>query len=621
MSNISGQLIKDSFNYVLQSDLITGVVYRIGGSVAENPKFISGLTVNANFTYSDGSEFPGYVLTCDAAGNAVWSPVSGATSGVVVTGGTFDYSAGTLTLVLSNGVDVPISGLQDIYVTGGTVSGTSIVFNYNDTNTFAVTGITPYSLFSSYTASTQVTINNKLDISGFTAYTATTQPLILNSVTGGTYSGGTLFLINNSGNTIPITGFTTGGSSTTDSYVTGFTLDNETITLSQNRIDQYSAFSVSLSGYVSNLVFTSYTASTEIILNSKVDTSTFNQFAQDTNIALNNRVEISTFSSYTASTQVIINNKLDTSGFTAYTASTQPLILNSVTGGTFSGSTLYLVNNSGATIQITGFTTGGTSTTDSYVTGFSYNNYQITLTQNRSDNYSSFTITLSGLVQNDIFSSYTASTQSTINNKLDTSGFTAYTATTQPLILNSVTGGTYSGGTLYLVNNSGNTVQITGFSTSSSGGSSNLQYYISGSTPTGIINSGDRWFNTQTGIELVYINDGDSQQWVQPYSVPGPAGQDLGVYSTTGITSSQTITWDKTYWGISGSTNVNLSLPTTVGKDGYYLIIKDESGICGNYRIRLTPSVGLIDGNNYVDMNINYMSLTCMSRGGNWYLI
>ena len=493
MSNISGQLIKDSFNYVLQSDLITGVVYRIGGSVAENPKFISGLTVNANFTYSDGSEFPGYVLTCDAAGNAVWSPVSGATSGVVVTGGTFDYSAGTLTLVLSNGVDVPISGLQDIYVTGGTVSGNTIVFTYNDTNTFEVSGITSFD------------------------------------------------------------------------------------------------------------TFTSYTASTEIILNSKVDVSTFNQFAQDTNIALNQRLEISSFTAYTATTQVIINNKLDTSGFTAYTASTQPLILNSVTGGTFSGSTLYLVNNSGATIQITGFTTGGTSTTDSYVTGFSYNNYQITLTQNRSDNYSSFTITLSGLVQNDIFSSYTA--------------------TTQPLILNSVTGGTYSGGTLYLVNNSGNTVQITGFSTSSSGGSSNLQYYISGSTPTGIINSGDRWFNTQTGIELVYINDGDSQQWVQPYSVPGPAGQDLGVYSTTGITSSQTITWDKTYWGISGSTNVNLSLPTTVGKDGYYLIIKDESGICGNYRIRLTPSVGLIDGNNYVDMNINYMSLTCMVRGGNWYLI
>lgn len=513
MSDIKGQLIKNSYNYVLQSDLITGIVYRIGGDVPTNPKFISGLTVNANFTYSDGTEFPGFVLTCDASGNAVWSPVSGATSGVVVTGGTFDYSAGTLTLVLSNGVNVPISGLEDIYVTGGVVSGNSIVFSYNDTNTFEVSGITSFDTFTSYTASTEqilnsktdnstfnqfaqdtnIALNNRVEIPTFTAYTATTQPLILNAVTGGTYSGGTLYLINNSGTTIPISGFTTGGTSTTDSYVTGFSLNNETITLSQNRIDQYSAFNISLSGYVTNNIF----------------------------------------SSYTASTQATINNKLDTSGFTSYTASTQ--------------------------VQI--------------------------------------------------------------NNKLDTSGFTAYTATTQPLILNAVTGGTYSGGTLYLVNNSGNTVQITGFSTSSSGGSSNLQYYISGSTPTGIINSGDRWFNTQTGIELVYINDGDSQQWVQPFSVPGPAGQDLGVYSTTGITSSQTITWDKTYWGISGSTNVDLSLPTTVGKDGYYFIIKDESGLSGTYRIRLTPSIGLIDGNNYVDMNINYMSLTCMVRDGNWYLI
>jgi len=236
MPDIKGQLIKNSYNYVLQSDLITGIVYRIGGDAPNNPKFISGLTVNANFTYSNGSEFPGYVLTCDSAGNAVWGPVSGATSGVVVTGGTFDYSAGTLTLGLSNGVNVPISGLEEIYVTGGVVSGNSIVFSYNDTNTFEVSGITPYSLFSSYTASTQSTINNKLDTSGFTsytastqsiinnkldtsgftAYTATTQTLILNSVTGGTYSGGTLYLVNNSGTTIQISGFTTEGTSTTD---------------------------------------------------------------------------------------------------------------------------------------------------------------------------------------------------------------------------------------------------------------------------------------------------------------------------------------------------------------------------------------------------------------------
>jgi hypothetical protein len=242
MSNISGQLIKDSYNYVLQSDLISGIVYRIGGSVAENPKFISGLTVNANFTYSDGSEFDGFVLTCDASGNATWAPVSAATSGVFVTGGTFDYSAGTLELRNSNGSQVTISGLTDTYVTGGTVSGNTIVFSYNDTNTFEVSGVTSFDTFTSYTASTEQILNSKVDINTFnsevesleieidnrvqiptfTTYTATTQPLILNSVTGGTYSGGTLYLINNSGTTIPITGFSASSSSTfTGGTVTG----------------------------------------------------------------------------------------------------------------------------------------------------------------------------------------------------------------------------------------------------------------------------------------------------------------------------------------------------------------------------------------------------------------
>ena len=150
-------------------------------------------------------------------------------------------------------------------------------------------------------------------------------------------------------------------------------------------------------------------------------------------------------------------------------------------------------------------------------------------------------------------------------------------------------------------------------------GTTGLNYFVSGSTPTAT-QSGDRWFDTITGVELVWINDGDSSQWIQPFSVPGPAF-DLGYYSTTGLTTGQTLTWSKTYWGISAQTNVDLILPSTLNKDGYYIIIKDEAGTCGSYRIRLTPASGLIDGNNYVDMNINYMSLTCMVRDGNWYLI
>jgi hypothetical protein len=95
----------------------------------------------------------------------------------------------------------------------------------------------------------------------------------------------------------------------------------------------------------------------------------------------------------------------------------------------------------------------------------------------------------------------------------------------------------------------------------------------------------------------------------------------VNLFVTSAITSSQTLTWDKSYWGVSGSSNVDLTLPTTTSRDGYYLVIKDEAGTSGFFRIRLTPTSGLIDGNSYVDMNINYMSLTIMVRNGNWYLI
>lgn len=80
MSDISNQFIKDSYNYVLQSDIFSGIVFRIGGSIPVNPIFLSGISFFQSLRYSDGSEQPGYVLTTDALGNATWGPVSGASS-------------------------------------------------------------------------------------------------------------------------------------------------------------------------------------------------------------------------------------------------------------------------------------------------------------------------------------------------------------------------------------------------------------------------------------------------------------------------------------------------------------------------------------------------------------
>jgi hypothetical protein len=94
------------------------------------------------------------------------------------------------------------------------------------------------------------------------------------------------------------------------------------------------------------------------------------------------------------------------------------------------------------------------------------------------------------------------------------------------------------------------------------------------------------------------------------------------IMSTSGLsTSAYTIVSGTTYWGIDYSGNTDLTIPSPIGVDGLKFIIKDESGNAGTYRIRLTPSSGLIDGNSYVDMNINYMSLTLVARNNNWWII
>ncbi len=91
---------------------------------------------------------------------------------------------------------------------------------------------------------------------------------------------------------------------------------------------------------------------------------------------------------------------------------------------------------------------------------------------------------------------------------------------------------------------------------------------------------------------------------------------------TTGITSSAaTLNLYTNYYGVNFNGNVDLILPNPTGKDGYELHIKDEGGYAGSTRIRLTASTGLIDGNSYVDMNINYMSLHLIARNNNWWII
>jgi hypothetical protein len=141
MSDISNQLIKDSYNYVLQSDLSTGVVYRIGGSIPVNPIFQSGLTVNSGFTYSNGTEQNGYALLTDGTGYAYWGAISAATpsSGVTSVTGTNGISVSPTT----GNVVVSFTGSTTgdyLPLSGGTVTGGTIFQSGLTANTFYSSG-------------------------------------------------------------------------------------------------------------------------------------------------------------------------------------------------------------------------------------------------------------------------------------------------------------------------------------------------------------------------------------------------------------------------------------------------------------------------------------------------
>jgi hypothetical protein len=85
-----------------------------GGTVSGATIFTSGLTINSNFNYSNGTEQPGFVLITDVFGNASWGPVSGSSSG--------NY------LSLSGGT---VSGPTNFTggLTANTITPTTIIYN------------------------------------------------------------------------------------------------------------------------------------------------------------------------------------------------------------------------------------------------------------------------------------------------------------------------------------------------------------------------------------------------------------------------------------------------------------------------------------------------------------
>lgn len=249
MPDISGQLIKDSYSYILQADTSTGYVYRVNGNVPVNPIFSSGLTVFSAFTFVDGNQQNGYVLTSDANGNSRWASVSGSSVSSVTasTGLSGNSTTGAITLInTAPDQTVTISGGTGIS-TGGTYPNFSIVNTAPD-QTVTITGGTNIEIKGAYP-------DFGVNFTGQTSF-----PYL--PLSGGTVTGNTVFQSGLTANTLNVTGNTllSGLTANTISATTYSNLPNTLYTgdgtLSSNRVVNIgtNTLNFSSSTYPNNLV-------------------------------------------------------------------------------------------------------------------------------------------------------------------------------------------------------------------------------------------------------------------------------------------------------------------------------------------------------------------------------
>jgi hypothetical protein len=144
-----------------------------------------------------------------------------------VSGTTILYGGLTAnTISATTYLNLPSSaGGSDIRVTGGTYSNGTALFTNNTGGTFNVTGFSTGSTSTNTTFTGGTVTGNTVFTNGVTANTvsATTYfnlPTDIR-VTGGTYTNGTALFTNNTGGTFNVTGFSTGSTSTNNTFTGG----------------------------------------------------------------------------------------------------------------------------------------------------------------------------------------------------------------------------------------------------------------------------------------------------------------------------------------------------------------------------------------------------------------
>ena len=344
------------------------------------------------------------------------SKISGNTLGPLVT--YFSAATGdTVHTYISDLQTYLISGLTgntDVFVTGGTYSAGTITITNNTGGTFNITGVTfsgGSSVVGDYLPLSGGTVSGGTQFTaGLTANTisATTYlNLPINTdvfVTGGTYSSGDATFTNNTGGTFNVTGFYTGQTSYVNSLTTGVGLSADTttgnITIINTDPDQTVTISggtgITTGGTYPNFTITNSAPDQTVTLSEGTNisvTGTYPNFTLDVTGLTDNDVFITGFtyddnnkftisknsgSSLNATINLVsgltVNGNLSVTGDTninnlsattisATTYQNLPLSATTyVSGGTYSAGTITFTNTSGGTFEVTGLTTGDTTT-------------------------------------------------------------------------------------------------------------------------------------------------------------------------------------------------------------------------------------------------------------------
>jgi hypothetical protein len=181
--------------------------------------------------------------------------------------------------------------------------------------------------------------------------------------------------------------------------------------------------------------------------------------------------------------------------------------------------------------------------------------------------------------------------------------------------LNGLVGGvTLEAGANITLSTTDNTITI----------SSSPGFTYTAETPVYTPTIGDRWMDSDTGVEYVWIDDGNSSQWIQPTNTAQASTSAISVLQTVSITGATYAATALDYYiGVSFAGQSVITLPAAP-ETGREMVVKDESGHAGDNINRWITICGAsptkIDNQDTAVLNISNGGLHFIYRNG-WRII